>query len=147
MDDAATFEGLLTRIGFTAVRQKNAILDHGFGTCRELASFNKDSLDDLFKTIQTLNRDLAANQRVSINLTMKKRLNAVREEFIMRKNCGAEMIQITIDSLDGPAVDALATKHAEWGESKKASSKDNLPDVEVPKLSKSNWKDFRSHIF
>ena len=110
MDNAATFEGLLTRIGFTAARQKNAIRDHGFVTCRESASFNKDSLDDLFKTIQTLNRDLPVNQRVSINLTMKKRLNATRQEFIMRKNCGAEMIQNTIASLDGPAVDALATK-------------------------------------
>ena len=61
MDDAATFEGLLTCIGFRAARQKNTILNHGFVTCHELASFNKDSLDDLFKTIQTLNRDLAVN--------------------------------------------------------------------------------------
>ena len=146
MDDIEVFTNLLGRIGFTLARQRNAIMENGFSTCRELASFDKDSLDELFTTIQRLNRDLAENARVKISLTMKKRLNAVREEFIMRDRCDAEMVQETIDALTTVEVDTLAKKHMQWNESKKSASNDQLPDVDVPKLTKSNWKDFRTAI-
>ena len=146
MDDIEVFTNLLGRIGFTLARQRNAIIENGFSSCRELASFDKDSLDELFTTIQRLNRDLAENARVKISLTMKKRLNAVREEFIMRDRCDAEMVQETINALTTVEVDTLAKKHMQWNESKNSSSNDQLPNVDVPKLTKNNWKDFRTAI-
>lgn len=143
MNDPATLESVLQNaIGLTLGRQRQAIIDLGFNTCNGLENASKDDLKTLFLTVERNNRDLNANQQVRFNITVKARINALREEFIMRKACNAEMTLADLLQLGTADVDSLLLKHRTWEETKNAASSLSLPDITVPKLTKLNWKEF-----
>lgn len=92
MDDPQTFITVHTAgVGLTLAHQSNAIITQGFHTCSNLMSTSEDDVKMLLVTIERDNQDLPANQVVRINMSMRNRLLALREEFIMRDNCGAKM--------------------------------------------------------
>ena len=144
MDDPATFTDMLTNaIGLTQNRQRLAIIDNGFATAHGLATIGDSALDTLFKTIENQNRYANnANQRVNINITAKERLKALRAEFVMRSECDAQMVANELTIMDTNDVDILREKHRTWHESKKRASSVSLPNIDVPKLVKNNWKTF-----
>ena len=144
MDDPATFTDVLTNaIGLTQNRQRLAIIDNGFATAHGLATIGDSALDTLFKTIENQNRYVNnVNQCVNINIMAKEKIKALRAKFIMRSECDAQMVVNELAIMDTNDVDTLGEKHRTWHETKKRASSISLPDIDVPKLVKNNWKTF-----
>ena len=95
MDDTQTLVTVLQlAIDLNQGRQRQAIINFGFDTCNRLKNTTEDNLKDLFSTIEQNNHGLLANQQVRLNLTVKSRLYALREEFIMREDCAAEITSL-----------------------------------------------------
>ena len=143
MDDTATLLAVLTQaIGLTQVRQRQAIVTLGFDTCKGLRDALLEDLQGLFGTIDRNNCERLANQQVRFNLTVKSHMYALREEFIMREECNTEMGLNMLMLLDIQVVNTFVTKHEAWKIAKDAASTSSLPVIEVPKLTKKNWKEF-----
>ena len=143
MDDAQTLVTVLQdAIGLNQGRQRQAIINFGFDTCNGLKNTTEDDLKGLFSTIQRNNGGLPAHRQVHLNLTVKSRLQALREEFIMREDCNAEMGLKMLMLLDIPVMDQLVAKHKAWKIAKSAISNATLPTIDVSTLTKKNWRDF-----
>ena len=61
----------------------------------------------------------------------------------MRNECNAEMGLNMLMLLDIQVVNTFVAKHKAWKTAKDAASTSSLPSIEVPKLTKKNWKEFR----
>ena len=145
MDDPATFRIILTNaIGLAQARQRNAVIDNGFDTCEELLQTPSDRLSNLWKSIADLNIGLPQNQVIKITLVIQSRLNVLRKELRMRRNCDADMHILTLQSLVVRDIKALVTKHNQWQLVIDAGAANNLPSIDVPKLTASNWKEWRT---
>ena len=143
MNDGNTLLTVLTNaIGLTLLRQRQAIVSFGFDTCNGLKSTSIEDLRGLFSTIDRNNRGLLANQQARLNLTVKSRMHALREEFVMRSQCNAEMGLNMLLLMDTQVVDTFVSKHKAWQIAKDAASTSSLSKIEVPKLTKKNWKEF-----
>ena len=144
MDDAGTLLAVLTQaIGLIQARQRQAIVTLGFDTCKGLRDTWLEDLRGLFSTIDRNNRGLVANQQVRFNLTVKSRMYALREEFIMRNECNLEIGLNMLMLLDIQVVNTFIAKPKAWKIAKDAASTSLLPAIEVPKLMKKKWKEFR----
>ena len=147
MDDPPTLIAVLQNaIGLGLVRQRQTIVNFGFDTCNGLKNSTESDLRGLFSTIERNNCGLNANQQVRLNLTHKSRMYALREEFIMREACGAEMGLAMLILMDTVVMDQLVEKHRAWSIAKEAASSSSLKSIEVPKLTKKNWKEFSSAV-
>ena len=144
MDDAGTLLAVLAQaIGLTQARQRQAIVMLGFDACEGLRDTLLEDLRFFFGTIDRKNRGLLANQHVRFNLTFKSHMYALREEFIMRDECNKEMGLNVLMLLNVQVVNTFVAKHKAWKIAKDATSTSSLPAIEVPKLTKKNWKEFR----
>ena len=147
MDDAAAFLSALTQCGFTQPRQRTAVTTFGFSTCRELSNQNDDDLKNLWSSIQTNNRNLAVNQIVNVSAVAKKRLSSLRKEMKMRRNCNAEYDVGDINALTTNDINLLVNKHNAWEETLKSISDQKLPEINMPKLNRENWKEWKTSFF
>ena len=148
MDNVATFTNFLQHgIGLSQARQRTAITNHGFDTCRGLVNTTNDGIRDVFTAISNANRDLAnTRDKVYIREQLKQRLYGAREEFSMRIDCGSTVTAAYLNAIDTDDTDDFVRKHQEWNEFKKSVSSMTLPNVAVPKLTKSNWKTFSQAV-
>ena len=80
--------------------------------------------------------------QVRLNLTVEALLHAIREEFIMRNECAAEMGLKMLILMDTVVADQFVAKHRAWKIAKEASQRASLPAINVPKLTKKNSKEF-----
>ena len=143
MNDTGTLLEVLTQaIGLTQARQRQAIITLGFDTCKGLRDTSLEDLRGLFGMIERNNCGLLANQQVRFNLTVKACMYALREEFIMRDECNTEMGFNMLMLLNIQVVNTFVAKHKAWKIAKDAASAFSLPSIEVPKLTKKNWKEF-----
>jgi hypothetical protein len=133
-------------IGLTQPRQRNTIIELGFNTCRGLTDTSTDGIKAVFDLITRNNRDLNVNQRVNIREQVKQRIYGARSEFLMRLQCGAEMTDDYINNLTTINIDEFVRKHNQWKEFKSAANNMALPNIDIPKLTKANWKDFSQSI-
>ena len=60
----------------------------------------------------------------------------------MRGDCDAEMGLDMLLLLNLQVVDQLVAKHKAWKIAKSAISNATLPTIEVPTLTKKNWREF-----
>ena len=86
MNNTGSFTNFLQNgIGLTTGRQRTAITNHGFDTCRGLIDTTNDGIRDVFSSISRANRDLNnASHRVYIREQVKQRFYGAKEEFLMR---------------------------------------------------------------
>ena len=148
MNNVANFNTFLQNgIGLTQVRQRDAVTNHGFDTCSGLLNTTKDGIKDVFTAISNANRDIAqARNKVYIREQLKQRVYGAKDEFTMRINCGSTIDTAYLTAIDTNDTDQFVRKHQEWNEFKKSVSSMTLPNVTVPKLTKSNWKNFSQAI-
>ena len=147
MDDRNTLIAVLTQaIGLAQARQRQAFITLGFGMCEGLRDTSLEDLRGLFSTIDRNNLRLLANQQLRFNLTVKTRMYALCEEFIIRNECNMEMILSMLMMLTVPVVNTFVAKHKAWQIAKDAASTSSLPSIKVPKLTKKNQKEFRHSL-
>ena len=92
------------------------------------------------------NCGLLANQQARLNLTVKSHMYALCEEFIIRSECNAEMGLEMLLLMDTQVVDTFVAQHKAWHIAKDVTSTSSLSKIEVPKLTRKNWKDFHCAI-
>ena len=143
MDNTPALIGILTRIGLTTDRQRTAIIDNGFQNLEDLMSLDKDDLKNLWSSISDLNRNLAAADVIRISNIIKKRIESLRLELIMRENCNSQYNAIDLPAIDRDETNSLVTKHSDWKELKESRKGTELPDINVPKLKSDNWKEWK----
>ena len=143
MDDRNTLVTVLTEaIGLTLARQRQAIVNFGFDTCNGLKSTSVEDLRGLFSTIDRNNHGLLANQQLRFNLIVNSCMYALREEFVVRSQCNAEMGLNMLLLMDTQVVDTFVAKHKAWQIAKEAVATSSLSKIKVPKLMKKHWKEF-----
>ena len=143
MNSAEIFTLFLTNgIGLDLPRQRAAITEYGYNTCRGLMDASPDGIKTVFDGISRANRDLDARSTVNIREQIKQRFYGARLEFLMRLTCGAEINEDYIRGLTTDHVDEFIRKHNSWKEFKSAANNMTLPNVTIPALTKSNWKIF-----
>ena len=147
MNDERTFVTFLTNgIGLPQPRQRTAIADYGYNTCRGLMDASPDGIKTVFDSISRANRDLQVRAEVHIREQVKQRFYGARLEFLMRLTCGADIDIDYLQQLTTEMVDGFVRKHNAWKEYKSAASNMTLPSVTIPTLTKSNWKIFSQSI-
>ena len=148
MNSTASFNAFMQNgIGLTQNKQKTAITNHGFDTCQGLVDTTNDGIKEVFAAITRANRDLTnARDKVYIKEQIKQRFYGAKEEFLMRTHCGADITALYLASLDTDMIDGFVRKHQEWKTFKNSASSMSLPNVTVPKLTKSNWKLFSQAV-
>ena len=92
MNNNAAFTSFLTNgIGLTVARQRTAITEYGYDTCRGLMDASPDGIKTVFDNISRANRDLNARNMVHIREQVKQRFYGARLEFLMHVTCGADI--------------------------------------------------------
>ena len=133
-------------IGLNDPRQRAAVTTVGYTSCRGLVDASTEGIRGVFETISRGNRGLAAARRVYIPEQVKQRFYGLRSELRMRIACGATIVDDILMALTTDIIDEYVRKHNEWKEFKDAAGNMALPNVTVPKLTKSNWKEFSHSI-
>ena len=112
MNSAEIFTLFLTNgIGLDLPRQRAAITEYGYNTCRGLMDASPDGIKTVFDGISRANRDLDARSTVNIREQIKQRFYGARLEFLMRLTCGAEINEDYIRGLTTDHVDEFIRKH------------------------------------
>jgi hypothetical protein len=143
MNEIEAFTSFLTEgIGLTLPRQRAAIVNYGYDTCRGLMDASTEGIKTVFENISRANRDLDERSTVHIREQIKQRFYGARLEFLMRITCGAEINNDYLQSLTTADVDGFVRKHNLWKEYKTAANNMTLPNVTIPTLTKTNWKVF-----
>lgn len=145
MNDAQVFTSLLQNaMNMTLGRVRNAITDNGVDNCENLLSLTSEDVKELFQSIESLNRNLNANQIVRITTTMKKRFEALRKELKMRRSCTDDYNEAQLNAITTETLDSWVTKHNEWDALTSSKNASSLPDVTIPKLTQANWREWKN---
>ena len=113
MDDTPALNRLLTRIGLIQACQRDTITDNSFENLNELKSLDKDDLKSLWSSISNLNRGLVAVDVICISNVIKKCIDSLCLELIMRSNCNSQYDKTDILAIDRDETNVLVTKHIE----------------------------------
>lgn len=140
MNVEAILTHVITIAGLTTDEQRTTFSTFGCTDCNGLMNHTKEDLKSVWTSISENNRGLAQADRINISEVCKKRIDAFRREIIMRDECLSQYEAPTLTALAVADLDQLVMKHTEWEEVIKANSSMTLPDVEIPKLGKDNWK-------
>jgi hypothetical protein len=145
MDDQNIFINLLTRIGFTQARQRDAIVNNGVLTCTDLLLLSKDDFDNIYTSIREDNRHRQAQNIVKIPISARAKLEAIRIELKQRQTCDSLPNVDRINEIDSDMA-ALFIKEQSELESADSITKDQLPEVAITKLTHSNWRTFKQSV-
>ena len=141
MDDHNEFNALLGRIGFNSVAQRNEITEQGVTTCSDLADLSKDELEAIYYENRNTNRRRTMPNQVTLPILAKSRLDAIRYEMNLRTMCSKPMDLTQIQGLTLVLAKGLVKQKSEREEGIKQSG--DLPNPDVPKLEKGNWRTVR----
>ena len=145
MNNTQVFTNLMQNaINMTLGRVRNAIIDNGVDNCENLVSLTSEDVKELFQSIESLNRNLNANQVVRITTTMKKRFEALRKELKMRRSCTDDYDEAQLNAITTETLDSWITKHNEWDALTSSKSTSTLPEVTIPKLTQANWREWKN---
>lgn len=146
MNNAANLTHIITEAGLVNAAQRVAFNTFGCTDCSGLMNHTKEDLKSIWNSISENNRGLAQEDRINISELCKKRIDALRRELIMRDECISQYEAVILATLTAADLDHLVMKHTEWEEVIKANASMTLPDVDIPKLTKDNWKRWSTTI-
>jgi hypothetical protein len=145
MDDQQVFIALLTCIGLTQARQRDAITANGVMTCTDLLLLSKKDLENVYSVIREDNRNRQQNNMVRIPISSRAKLEAVRLELKRREICNALPDADQINAIDDAIGASYIKEQAELDNAEK-TTRDQLPDVGIAKLSHTNWRSFKQSV-
>ena len=87
MDVVFEFTGLITRIGFPDLNQREEITNQGITTCDDLADLSSEELKLVFDENRNQNRRRQAANQITLPILAKGRLEAIRYEMELRAIC------------------------------------------------------------
>jgi hypothetical protein len=145
MDDQQVFIALLTCIGLTQARQRDAITANGVMTCTDLLLLSKKDLENVYSVIREDNRNRQQNNMVRIPISSRAKLEAVRLELKRREICNALPDADQINAIDDAIAASYIKEQAELDNAEK-TTRDQLPDVGIAKLSHTNWRSFKQSV-
>ena len=112
MDIEADFRGLLTTAGF-GQRPRNAIVEFCAENLRELASLPSKELDTAISNLHKALATLPPPQRVRLNASRIMLLHAIRQHFLDRLHCQAELEAADIQALQPDDIADMRTEYLE----------------------------------
>ena len=142
MDSIAAFERLLSRMGLSEA-QTNAFVEFGCDTLTDLATF---TYEDIEKTISVIHKTYATGRtQVRFNVITKIKLKALAMHFKDRVRCYDALLNVQrIDGIDDETVDDFVADFREEEDSSQRENIDDLPSIEIGKLSRKNWRSFNT---
>ena len=141
MNSAADFTTLLTNIGFANADQRNEIINQGLQTLEDLSDLSSEELKAVFLENKNSNRRRVLANQISLPVLACTKLEAVRYELELRTMCGSPMNQAQVQALNNAEAKKLARQKKQREEGLERSA--DLPNPEVPKLSRTNWRAVR----
>ena len=133
MNSAADFITLLTNIGFGNVDQRYEIISQGIQTLEDLANLSGD-----YAETKNANRGRVIANQVSLPVLSCTKLEAVRYELALRTMYNSPMNAAQVQALDNAEARKLMRQKKQREEILERSA--DLPNTEVPKLTRTNWR-------
>jgi len=143
MDDQQVFNALLTRIGF--IQSSAAITTNGVMTCTDLLLLSKKDLKNIYSVIREDNRNCQQNNMVKVPISARAKLEVIRLELNRREICNALPDADKINAIDDASAASFIKEQAELDDAEK-TTRDQLPDVGIVKLSHTNWWSFKQSV-
>ena len=138
MNSAADFITLLTNIGFGNVDQRNEIINQGIQTLEDLADLSGDELKAVYAENKSSNRRRVIANQVSLPVLSCTKLEAVRYELALRTMCNSPMNAAQVQALDNAEARKLMRQKKQREKGLERSA--DLPNPEIPKLTRTNWR-------
>ena len=144
MNDAALFSTFLSGpLGLTVARTRNEVTDF-IGTFNDLLSTSEKEIDDFVKTVHASNSARPANAKMVIKASVITGLKSLLYELKDRELCGALPDHVTLSAIDAAQLALLRNQRNIGLDAEKMRRDVSLPDMEVPKLTNSNFDDFNT---
>ena len=144
MNDAALFSTFLSGpLGLTVARTRNEVTDF-IGTFNDLLSTSEKEIDDFVKTVHASNSARPANAKMVIKASVFTGLKSLLYELKDRELCGALPDHVTLSVIDATQLALLRNQRNIGLDAEKMRRDVSLPDMEVPKLTNSNFDDFNT---
>ena len=143
MDDVIVFDNFLQRLGLNLNRQRNAITDSFGDTFEQFSSSSDDDIDEFVKQNNDANRSRAAAARVVISTRVINDLKATLFDLRDRAKCVATLNAAQLNALDHATLGILRTLRSNAVRENAQRQKKTLLPMEVPKLTRNNWSDFK----
>ena len=146
MDSVQAFTGLLDELGMNP-RQAAAFTEFGCNTLSDLAGLTSDDIDKTISVIHKTYSTAAARERVRFNVVMKIKLKAITMHFKDRVRCyDALLTAAQVGEIDADVINDLVADFREQEDSAKGENIDDLPTVEIGKLTRKTWRSFNIAI-
>ena len=139
MDNPQLFSNFTRQILHVNVDRAQDMLVSMIPTFRALMRMSEVDLDSFMKDVHGANSAKPAGQRIFYNPATIANLKAIRFDLQDRASCNALPDAAMINAIDAAQLEILRANRSE------SNSKDdvsNLPDINIPKFTISNYEDF-----
>lgn len=144
MNNAALFSTFLQGpLDLTVARARNEVTDF-IATFNDLLSTSETELDDFVKTTHASNSARSANAKIIIKSSVITGLKSLLYELKDRELCGALPDNVTLAAINADQLALLRNQRNIGLEAEQMRRDASLPDVEVPKLTNSNFDEFNT---
>ena len=146
MDDKTVFSDFLNRIGLTLLRQRREVIEGLADTFQALSALEDSDIDAFVKRTSDNNRMRNHANQVQLTSRFIMDLKAALFELKDRTMCVAIPTQVMLQALTH---DSLQDSRLSRGQAKRDAenrSKQKIPHMDVLKLTKKVWSDFKVAI-
>eukprot|EP00957_Ditylum_brightwellii_P168478 12824413-Ditylum_brightwellii.AAC.2 len=142
MDDLQIFTNFITNtLGVMQPRVRNQIASFA-STFKELLAVTDEDIDTFFKETHLAKNARAAAQRMQIETNILQGLKSVLFELRDRELCDALPDAAMLQDIDAAQLRVMRKNRANAKSHATRRDAQSHPDMEVPKLTSTNWEEF-----